>query len=96
MYAPRVFASMVTVLVVFAVSSYLINGSIMTAFVQTLICTVIIQAGYFVGVLILVRREKLRSEGVPARPSMMLRSLELDTRDDVRSPAARNFPAHDS
>ncbi len=96
MYAPRVFASMVTVLVVFAVSSYLINGSIMTAFIQTVICTVIIQTGYFIGVLFLVRREKLRSEGVPSRPAMMLRSLELDSRDDIRSTTARNFPAHDS
>ena len=96
MYAPRVFASMMTVLVVFAVSSYFINGSILTAFWQTVICTVIIQVGYFIGVLFLIRREKLRSEGVPSRSSMMLRSLDMDPRDEIRPTSARNFPAHDS
>lgn len=95
MYAPRVFASMLAVLAVFGVSSYLINGSILTALIQTLICTVLIQAGYFVGVLYLVRREKQRSQGVIGREPIMRLAVEREKRDDIRTSAARNFHAHD-
>ncbi|NTJ44403.1 exopolysaccharide production repressor exox [Agrobacterium larrymoorei] len=58
MHAPRVFISMICALMVFAVATYFIHGSFYTAFIQTLICLVIIQIGYFVGVLFLVSREK--------------------------------------
>jgi|EndMetStandDraft_3_1072993.scaffolds.fasta_scaffold873647_1 exopolysaccharide production repressor protein len=58
MYAPRVFISMICALLVFAVATYLIHGSFLTTFVQTLICLVIIQVGYFIGVLVLVAKEK--------------------------------------
>lgn len=58
MYAPRVFISMMGALLVFAVATYFIQGSFYTAFIQTLICLVIIQVGYFIGVIILVAREK--------------------------------------
>jgi hypothetical protein len=46
------------VLVVFAIASYLITHSFWTAFVQTLVCAVLIQAGYFIAVLFLIRKEK--------------------------------------
>lgn len=58
MYAPRVFISMMGALLVFAIATYLLNGSLYTTFIQTLMCLVIIQIGYFVGILILVAREK--------------------------------------
>jgi len=58
MYAPRVFISMICALLVFAVATYFIHGSFLTSFIQTLLCLVIIQVGYFVGVLILVAKEK--------------------------------------
>jgi exopolysaccharide production repressor protein len=58
MYAPRVFISMMCALLVFAVATYFIYGSFYTSFIQTLICLVIIQVGYFIGVLILVAKEK--------------------------------------
>jgi exopolysaccharide production repressor protein len=48
----------VGVLIVFAVASYLITHSLWTAFAQTVICAVLIQAGYFAAVLFLVWREK--------------------------------------
>lgn len=60
MQAPRVFISMICALLVFAVATYFIHGSFYTAFIQTLICLVIIQVGYFVGVVFLVSREKKR------------------------------------
>ena len=58
MYAPRVFISMMGALIVFAVATYIINGSLYTTFIETLICAVIIQVGYFIGILVLVAREK--------------------------------------
>lgn len=58
MYAPRVFISMICALLVFAIATYFIYGSFYTSFIQTLLCLVIIQVGYFVGVLILVAKEK--------------------------------------
>lgn len=58
MYAPRVFVSMICALLVFAVATYFIHGSFYTAFLQTLLCLVIIQVGYFIGVVVLVAKEK--------------------------------------
>lgn len=58
MYAPRVFISMICALMVFAVATYFIHGSFYTAFLQTLLCLVIVQVGYFIGILILVVKEK--------------------------------------
>lgn len=58
MYAPRVFISMMGALLAFAVATYIMNGSLYTTFIDTMICAVIIQAGYFVCILILVAREK--------------------------------------
>lgn len=60
MYAPRVFFSMIGALLAFAVATYFIHGSFYTAFIQTLICAVILQVGYFIGILVLVAREKRR------------------------------------
>jgi exopolysaccharide production repressor protein len=60
MYAPRVFISMMCALLVFAVATYIIHGSFFTSFIQTIICLVILQVGYFIGVLFLVAKEKRR------------------------------------
>ncbi|MCW0982507.1 exopolysaccharide production repressor protein [Rhizobium sp. X9] len=60
MYAPRVFFSMIGALLIFAVATYFIHGSFYTAFIQTLICAVILQTGYFIAILVLVAREKRR------------------------------------
>ncbi len=67
MYAPRVFVSMISVLVVFAIAAYLMTGSFVTALVETILCAIILQVGYFIGVLYLVRREKegAKSDGTP-------------------------------
>ena len=59
MYGPRVFVSMIAVLTVFGVALYWMSGSVLSAFLQTLLCAFILQAGYFVAILYLVRREKV-------------------------------------
>ncbi|GAK69699.1 exopolysaccharide production repressor protein [Agrobacterium rubi] len=60
MYAPRVFISMICALLSFAVATYFIYGSFYTAVVQTILCLIIIQVGYFAGIVFLVAKEKRR------------------------------------
>jgi hypothetical protein len=95
MYAPRVFISMLGVLVAFAVSSYLMSGSAFTAFIQTLICAVVIQAGYFIGVVYLVRREKLLADQKIPPETVARRARSTEKRDELHANAATNFPASD-
>jgi exopolysaccharide production repressor protein len=57
MFAPRVFASMLGCLAVFAIATYFLTGSAWTTAWQTLVCAVLLQAGYFVAVVALVTKE---------------------------------------
>lgn len=57
MFAPRFLVSMFGALAAFGVATYFLTGSLATAAVQTLICAVLIQVGYFIAVLFLVRKE---------------------------------------
>jgi exopolysaccharide production repressor protein len=59
MYAPRVFVSMIGALAVFAVATYWLTGSLSTTLIETLICAVLIQIGYFGGVLFLIWRARV-------------------------------------
>jgi exopolysaccharide production repressor protein len=47
---------MIVVLLAFAITTYVITQSLWTTFVQTLICAVLLQIGYFAAVLFLVWR----------------------------------------
>ncbi|BCH23906.1 hypothetical protein MesoLjLc_35700 [Mesorhizobium sp. L-8-10] len=75
MSLPRFLIGMFSVLVVFAISTYVATGSIGRTLVQTLICAVLLQLGYFLVVLFLVAREGRKPEredteirgGEPAR-----------------------------
>jgi exopolysaccharide production repressor protein len=53
MYAPRVFVSMVGALVAFAVATYFMTQSLSTTLIETVICAILLQVGYFLGVLYL-------------------------------------------
>lgn len=57
MYGPRVFFSMIGALLVFAIATYALGASLSATLVQTLICAVLLQVGYFAGVLFLVWKE---------------------------------------
>ncbi|EPE97351.1 exopolysaccharide production repressor protein [Rhizobium grahamii] len=57
MYAPRVIFSMLGALAVFAVATYWLSGSLTGTAIKTAICAVLLQAGYFGGVLYLVWKE---------------------------------------
>lgn len=70
MFAPRVFASMIGALTVFAIVTYLLNGSLTSTLIQTLICAVLMQIGYFLAVVFLVwkkARERERQAAESAR-----------------------------
>lgn len=56
MGAPRVFVGMFSTLIVFAIASYFINGSFITAFFETIAAAVLLQVGYFAVVLCMVWR----------------------------------------
>lgn len=62
MSLPRFLAGMFSVLVVFAISTYVATGSIGSTLVQTLICAVLLQLGYFLVVLFLVARGERKAE----------------------------------
>ena len=47
---------LIIVLLAFAISTYLLTGSLWSTFVQTVICGILIQIGYFVAVMLLVWR----------------------------------------
>ncbi|MDK1387827.1 exopolysaccharide production repressor protein [Sinorhizobium sp. 8-89] len=74
MFAPRVFASMIGALVAFAIATYILNGSLISAAIQTLICAVLMQVGYFIAVVFLVWKEararrSLSTGKVPVEPA---------------------------
>lgn len=91
MHAPRVFISMICALLVFSVATYFIHGSFYTAFIQTLICLVIIQVGYFAGVVFLVSREKKRMRKTLEFQKNMQAANESSAAENM-APVARHRP----
>ena len=96
MYAPRAFISMIAVLIVFAVAAYFMTGSLGQALVHTIICAVLLQVGYFIGVLYLVRREKSALGAADNQKNTVSKtSQDGSIREDVRPEAAARFGIND-
>ena len=90
-YAPRFFLSMAIALVAFAVVTYLSTGSIVTTAIQTLICAVLIQVGYFLATLYLVwRAAKERKSAL----EQGLRSKQDSDKSAPKVPVSLNEPGH--
>jgi exopolysaccharide production repressor protein len=89
MYAPRVFVSMIAVLLVFATATYLMTGSLFTALIEAVVCAVILQVGYFIGVLYLVHREKAGADADRSQNSRSSRQASDDAVDEIRAETAR-------
>lgn len=70
---------MISVLVVFAVSTYVATGSVGTTLVQTLICAVFLQLGYFLVVLFLVARGERKREEPASENSDSARLPETES-----------------
>ncbi|PTM97154.1 exopolysaccharide production repressor protein [Mycoplana dimorpha] len=64
MYGPRVFVSMIGALLVFAAATYGLTGSPAETLVKTLVCAILLQIGYFAGVVFLVWKEVQRRRRV--------------------------------
>ncbi|GAB1582724.1 exopolysaccharide production repressor protein [Phyllobacterium phragmitis] len=62
---PKFLVGMLGVLIAFAVTTYTLTHSFWTTLIQTVICAVVIQIGYFGAVLFLVMREKSRKATKP-------------------------------
>jgi exopolysaccharide production repressor protein len=56
MSLPVFLRGLVVLLVAFAIATYVISGSAWTTFIDTLICAVLVQVGYFAVVLFIVWR----------------------------------------
>ncbi len=69
MYAPRVFVSMFGALLVFAVATYWLSDSLSGTLIKTAICAVLLQIGYFGGVIYLVWKEAKQRNGSKLAPS---------------------------
>ncbi|OCP03393.1 MULTISPECIES: exopolysaccharide production repressor protein [unclassified Ensifer] len=89
MYAPRVFVSMLGALTIFAVVTYVLNGSLVPTLIQTAICAVLIQLGYFLAIIVLVWKKARESERQAAE---MSRSPGEDTAGGKTAPL--NRPGH--
>lgn len=88
MYAPRFFVSMTGVLLVFAGVTYWMTGSVYTTILQTVICAVILQVGYFIGVLYLVRREMAERRNSSSEAAHNQRSSDARGSDNMPADAA--------
>ena len=56
-------------LLAFAIMTYVVTGSLWTTFVQTAICAVLIQIGYFAAIVFAVWRENSRTKTLTAEAS---------------------------
>lgn len=92
MYGPRALISMLAVLMVFAGVTYSLNGSIATTIWQTILCAIIIQVGYFIGILLLVRKERRLRR---ADPSIQSARLEKRQAGEIPGEAPPRLKAGD-
>lgn len=67
-------------LVVFAIANYAITHSFLTTVVNTVICAVLIQVGYFAAILVMVWRS-----GVPNKNNTDLKGQEPSLAEDGKS-----------
>lgn len=87
-YVPRFFLSMAIVLVAFAAVTYASTGSVATTAIQTIICAVLIQVGYFIAVLYLTWRV---SKARKAKARHLTTDLE---KASAKVPVSMNEPGH--
>lgn len=95
MFAPRVFVSMVGALAAFAAATYFLNGSLASTAIQTLICAVLMQVGYFVAVLFLVWKEARARSRLSSQKPFVAAEAANDEKQPGKVPLRRlNRPHH--
>lgn len=80
----------VGVLVVFAIATYFVTQSLWTTFIQTVICAVLLQVGYFAAVLVLVWRSTNLQKGKDA--ASRNESVPLSPKEDKSAGEAGGLP----
>jgi TRAP-type uncharacterized transport system fused permease subunit len=95
MYAPRALFSMLMTLAIFAIATYIINGSLWSAFVETVLCAIILQVGYFAGVVILARREQLKRRAESKDGSVVVTAKDVGRADDLHAGSASGLNISD-
>lgn len=88
MYAPRVFLSMGCVLLVFATAAYWLSRSASTALLATIVSAVLLQVGYFVCILYLVRQEEYRRH--QNTDTVGQAAPDVHARDEIHADVARH------
>ena len=81
MRLPRFVLGMLGVLLAFAVVTYYLTGAFWATVLQTIVCAVLVQAGYFVVILFLVSRTRApqhdgRPSGSARKPRKRSRTRE--------------------
>jgi|SRR5262245_61767871 exopolysaccharide production repressor protein len=84
MSLPVFLRGLILLLCAFAVATYLITGSVWTTLIDTVICAVLVQAGYFAVVLYLVWRTPRR-----ARPERGVGAREAGQKAAAEEPTAQ-------
>ncbi len=92
MFAPRVFISMIGALGVFAIVTFILTGSAWTTVWQTLVCAVLVQAGYFIAVLFLVAKEGRDRRNAAQRQSPVTAAAGEDK--EPKTIRVSNNPGH--
>jgi len=88
MYAPRVFFSMAFALLIFAVASFFLTHSLWTVLINTVIAAILLQVGYFGGVLYMVWKAQ-REKSASLTPNKSLSPKEKLR--DTTAPEPKNF-----
>ncbi|MEI5681460.1 exopolysaccharide production repressor protein [Mesorhizobium sp. CCNWLW179-1] len=76
---------LVGVLVVFAITTYVVTQSLWTTFIQTVICAILLQIGYFAAVLFMV----WRSGGKNSRGAASRSDDSIQTAGPEEQPSAK-------
>lgn len=77
---------LICVLLVFAITTYLLTHSLWSTFIQTVICAVLLQAGYFAAVLFLVWRREGSRKADDAAAGETAAAAKTDDLTTVKTP----------
>lgn len=86
------FRGMLAALLIFAVTIYMLTGSFWTTVLQTVACAILLEIGYFIGVLFLVWRSKKRAGTTLAQDEDGSRETAGSIVGATRKLPGRTFP----
>ena len=94
MSLPVFLRSLILLLLIFAVSTYLFTGSIWTTFINTVICAILVQIGYVVGHFAVVRTPRApKIETAAGKRGAAQARHKTRHKRSSRRPRSRGYPA---